>query len=295
MQQHRSDVGRSARRLVQTSLLLAASILASCAGTDRGGDASTPATDARPEAVSKWIPLFDGESLAGWTPKIVGLAAGEDPLRTFRVEDGLLTVSYDGYGDGTFDGRFGHLFHELELSHYVLRAEYRFVGEQMAGAPGWAYRNSGLMIHGERPDQMGLDQAFPVSIEVQLLGEAPLGEGRDDERPNGNLCTPGTHVVMGEELVTRHCTDADSPRTYRGDEWVTIEVEVHGNGEIVHRLEGRDVLRYSHAQYDTNDADGRRLAEAAGDVRIDRGTISIQSESFPIQFRSIAVRPLEQR
>lgn len=295
MLNHRSGLGRRASSHALVLSLLASVVFVACAGTDGAGEASTAATNAQPEAVSKWIPLFDGESLAGWTPKIVGLAAGEDPRDTFRVEDGLLTVSYDGYGEGTFDGRFGHLFHNLDWSHYVLRAEYRFVGEQIAGAPGWAYRNSGLMIHGERPEQMGVDQSFPVSIEVQLLGEAPLGEGRDDERPNGNLCTPGTHVVMGEELVTRHCTDAASPRTYRGDEWVTIEVEVHGNGEIVHRLDGVDVLRYSHAQYDTNDADGRRLAAASGNVQIDRGTISIQSESFPVQFRSIAVRPLEER
>ena len=99
-----------------------------------------------------------------------------------------------------------------------------------------------------------------------------------------------------DEAVTQVIACASSDVTCiftEGDH--AIEVEVHGNGEIVHRLEGRDVLRYSHAQYDTNDADGRRLAEAAGNVQIDRGTISIQSESFPIQFRSIAVRPLEPR
>lgn len=270
-------------RLVPLFALLLALPLAvqSCRGPS---DMDAP----EPPSATEWIALFDGESLDGWTPKIAGHAAGEDPYATWRVEDGLLTVSYENYGE-SFDGRFGHLFHAGEYSHYLLRAEYRFVGEQVPGAPGWAWRNSGVMIHGERPDEMGVDQSFPVSIEVQLLGEAADSE---IERPNVNLCTPGTHVVMGDEIVTQHCTNSTS-RTCRGDEWITVEIEVHGNGEVVHRLDGREVMRYRHPQLDVNDADGARVAEARGGVQLDGGTISIQSESFPIQFRSIEVLPLD--
>src|SRR6266404_4019048 len=68
-----------------------------------------------------------------------------------------------------FDGRFGHLFYKEPLSHYQLRVEYRFVGDQVPGGPDWAFRNSGIMIHGESPESMGLDQSFPVSLEFQLL------------------------------------------------------------------------------------------------------------------------------
>ncbi|MBY0228669.1 MAG: DUF1080 domain-containing protein, partial [Gemmataceae bacterium] len=80
------------------------------------------------EKPPKWRSLFNGKDLDGWTPKITGHALGEDPAKTFRVEDGLLKVSYDGYKE--FKGRFGHLFFKERFSRYVLRVEYRFVGEQ---------------------------------------------------------------------------------------------------------------------------------------------------------------------
>ena len=131
-----------------------------------------------------WISLFNGKDLEGWTPKIRGHALGENVGETFRVEDGLLKVRYDTYDQ--FDGQFGHLFYKDSFSHYRLRIEYRFVGEQCPGGEGWALRNSGAMLHGQQPEQMKLDQRFPDSIEVQLLG----GNGQD-KRPTANLCTPG--------------------------------------------------------------------------------------------------------
>jgi Domain of Unknown Function (DUF1080) len=42
-----------------------------------------------------WIPLFNGKDLDGWKPKIKGYEAGENYGDTFRVEDGVLKVSYD--------------------------------------------------------------------------------------------------------------------------------------------------------------------------------------------------------
>lgn len=128
----------------------------------------------------KWIPLFNGKDLDGWTPKFAGHALGENVLDTFRVENGVLRVAYDKYEK--FGGKFGHLFYKEPFSHYRIRLEYRFLGEQSKGAPGWALRNSGIMLHCQSPESMGKDQSFPVSIEVQLLG----GNGKD-ERPTANL------------------------------------------------------------------------------------------------------------
>ena len=95
----------------------------------------------------EWVALFNGKNLDGWIPKITGYDAGENFGNTFRVEDGVLKVAYDQYD--TFDDRFGHLFYKKPFSHYVLAVEYRFVGEQAKGGPGWAFRNSGVMIHGQ--------------------------------------------------------------------------------------------------------------------------------------------------
>jgi hypothetical protein len=165
--------------------------------------------------------------------------------------------------------------------------EYRFVGEQVAGGPGWAWRNSGAMIHGQSAETMRKDQNFPVSIEVQLLG----GKG-SGSRPTANLCTPGTHVVMNEKLLTRHCTNSTS-KTFHGDQWVTVEIEVHGNGVIKHIIDGETVLTYSKPQLDEGDADARNLIED-GDKMLSGGTISLQSESHPIEFRKVELLKLDE-
>jgi hypothetical protein len=233
---------------------------------------------ARPK-VGEWFPLFNGRNLEGWTAKIRGYPAGENFANTFRVEDGVLKVSYDGYG-GKFENRFGHLFYREKFGHYRVRAEYRFVGEQTKDGPGWAFRNSGLMLHGEPPESMGRDQEFPVSIEVQLLGGPGTGK-----RTTANLCTPGTHVVMGGQLIKRHCTESIS-RTYHGDQWVTVEVEVRGGKVMNHWVEGQVVLSYTEPQLDDGDPDGKRLA-AKQPKLLTEGTISLQSESHPVEFRKV--------
>lgn len=236
------------------------------------------------ESGRQWISLFNGRDLTGWTAKIKGQPLGENWADTFRVEDGLLKVRYDKYE--RFDGRFGHLFYKGTFSHYRLRVEYRFVGEQCAGGPSWAVRNSGIMIHGQDPATMRVDQDFPVSIEVQLLGG--LGQG---ERSTANVCTPGTHIVMNGMLVTRHCTNSRSP-TYHGDQWVTVEVEVRGGQVVRHIVGGQVVLEYTEPQLDDQDPDARRLLQSHGKL-LTGGTISLQSESHPIDFRKVEILPLE--
>lgn len=233
----------------------------------------------------KWIQLFNGKNLDGWTPKIKGYKLGENFGNTFRVEDGLLKVRYDQYD--RFDQRFGHLFYKDQFSHYRLRLEYRFVGEQVKGGPGWAYRNSGAMLHGEAPESMAIDQDFPVSIEAQLLG----GDG-EHKRTTMNLCTPGTNVVLNGKLFKPHCTSSSS-KTYHGDQWVTVEVEVHGNDLIKHIIDGKVVLEYREPQLDPRDEHARELITKNGGIMLSKGTISLQSESHPIDFRKVELMILE--
>jgi len=231
-----------------------------------------------------WRPLFNGKDLAGWTPKIKGYDLGDNFGKTFRVSDGAIKVSYDEYG-GEFKERFGHLFYAHPFSKYILRLEYRFTGDQIKDGPGWAWRNSGVMIHGQMPKTMRKDQDFPVSAEVQLLG----GD-KEGERHTGNLCTPGTNVVIDGKLITQHCTDSSS-ETYRGDQWVTLEIEVHGEGKVVHRINGKSVFEYEQIQLDDRDADGKTLIKD-GRKLISGGSISLQSESHPVEFRNIQIKPL---
>ena len=142
------------------------------------------------------------------------------------------------------------------------------------------------MLHGQTPESMGKDQDFPVSLEMQFLG----GDG-ENARSTGNLCTPGTNVVMNGELVTRHCTNA-AARTYHGDQWVTVEMEVNGGGVIRHIIDGEVVIEYSEPQLDDREEHSRELAEDNGGLILTGGTISLQSEGHPIEFRKVELRRL---
>jgi len=232
----------------------------------------------------EWIPLFNGEDLSGWTVKITGSHLGEDPWGTFRVEDGLLTVGYENY-DG-FQNRFGHIFYQEPFSHYQLRVEYRFIGTQVPGGPGWAFKNSGVMFHSQSPESMLKEQSFPLSIEAQLLG----GNGTD-ERPNANVCTPGTHIEIDGVRIEDHCIPASAP-TVHGEEWVTFDLLVLGDSLIAHVIEGDTVLTYSRPVV------GGATAEEFGEPGrnegqpLTQGYIALQSESHPIQFRQVLIKRL---
>lgn len=245
-----------------------------------------PAAAETPADREDWQVLFNGRDLGGWTPKITGYALGENFADTFRVEDGLLKVRYDGYE--SFDGRFGHLFYDKPFSYYRLVVEYRFVGEQTPGGPGdWALRNSGAMLHAQDPRTMRRDQDFPVSIEAQFLGG--LGDGKP--RPTLNLCTPGTDVVVRGALLRRHCLESSSA-TYDGERWVRVEVQVLGSGQITHLIDGKPVLEYALPQFGGDGVEHADPAMAPSGRLLDGGYIALQSESHPIDIRKVELLDL---
>src|SRR5688572_1743103 len=104
----------------------------------------------------EWLQLFNGKDLHDWQVKIAGHALNENYANTFRVVDGKLNVVYDGYSE--FQEKFGHIFYKDKFSYYLLAVEYRFVGDQATGGPGWAIRNSGVMLHCQAPETMLKDQ-----------------------------------------------------------------------------------------------------------------------------------------
>ena len=232
-----------------------------------------------------WETMFNGKDLTGWTPKIRYTAAGENVKNTFRVVDEKLVVSYDQYD--TFNEQFGHLFYNKRYSYYRIKLQYRFIGDQAKDGPGWAYRNSGIMIHGQTPESMGKDQDFPVSIEVQLLG----GNGKD-KRTTCNLCTPGTNVVMNGKVFTPHCINSTSD-TYHGDQWVNAEVIVLGDSIVQHFANDKMVLSYEKPQIGGGNVSGQEHDFGSNGQLLTEGTISLQSESHPVEFKSIKILNLE--
>lgn len=230
---------------------------------------------------SEWIDLFNGKNLDNWAVKITGHPLNDNYANTFRVENGRIIVRYDQYTN--FNEQYGHIFYKRPFSAYLLVVEYRFVGEQVKGGPGWAKRNSGVMLHGQAPETMGLKQDFPISLEMQFLG----GDGQH-ERHTANLCTPGTNVMMNDKLFTSHCIDSDS-KTYAGDRWVRAEALVLSDSVIHHIVEGDTVLTYTKPQVGGGNVSQHDPAQKKDGQLLREGYISLQSESHPIEFRKVSL------
>src|SRR5687768_4804499 len=74
----------------------------------------------------EWIKLFNGTDLNDWIVKVHHHDAGVNFANTFRVEDAIIKVRYDQYGD--FNDQFSHLYYKKPFSHFHLKLEYRFAG-----------------------------------------------------------------------------------------------------------------------------------------------------------------------
>lgn len=234
----------------------------------------------------EWKSLFNGKDLSNWTVKISGHPVNENIHNTFRVEDGILKVSYDGYDK--FGESYGHLFYNQPFSNYRLRLKYRFVGEQPEDGQGWAKKNSGVMLHAQSPESMELNQGFPVSLEAQFLGGIEEGVAR----PTGNLCTPGMHVTLQDSLLTKHCVNSNSS-TFYGEEWVNAEVLVLNDSLITHSINGKEVIRYSKPVYGGVFLPDTPAWKAKDGKPVTQGYIALQSESHPVEFKDIEILELK--
>ncbi len=228
-----------------------------------------------------WVPIFNGKDLEGFTMKITGYPLGENFGNTARVENGILSIRYDGYGDDLKD-RFGTLYYNKKLSDYRLKVEYRFVGETAPGAPEWGYRDSGLQFHGQPPETQKLDQAFPVCLEYNFHG----GNGTDD-RPVGAACANGMFFEFNGEKNATTCIQPVIEKTFHGDQWVTMEIDIK-DGKITHYVNGEEILSYANPTYDPENETAKTLMEN-GDAAVTGGYISLQSNSHPIDFRKIEI------
>ena len=232
--------------------------------------------------INNWIELFNGESLDGWEVKIRGYDFGENYRNTFRVEDGSIKVSYEGYRK--FGDRFGHLFYtKKEFKNYILSLDYKFSGYHLKGAPGWSIKNSGVMLHCQDPRSMLKNQEFPVSAEAQLLGGVGAGE-----RPTANICTPGTDVDINGKKADGHCINSIS-KTYE-DEWVNVKLIVYSDSLIHHVIQSDTVLTYTNLRVG-GDFIPTNYGIEIGE-KLSQGYISLQSEGHPVEFKNIKILEL---
>jgi hypothetical protein len=286
------STSRAASLVAPLALAFAAACVGATVGTGGGSGSRAVATAPRASIASAprsdWIQMFNGRDLADWEIKFTKHPLGVNFNDTFRVEDGLLKVRYDKWTG--WNGEFGHIFYKRPFNYYLVAAEYRFNGVQVTGAGqglAWAIRNNGIMAHGQSAASMGLNQDFPISLEVQLLG----GMGRGP-RTTANLCTPGTNVHFGDSLVTRHCINSRS-QTYEGDQWVRVEFLALGDSVMKHIANGDTVMTYRKPQMGVGSANNTNPGVMVPGKPITGGSISLQAETSEIDFRKVEVLNLE--
>lgn len=239
----------------------------------------------QPPTKNDWHTLFNGKNLDDWTVKIHHHEVGDNVADTFRVENGLLRVSYDQYD--TFDKQFGHLYFNSPYTNFHLKLDYRFYGEFMHDAPHYAQRNSGVMYYSQAPETILEEQDWPISVEMQFL--AGLDDGK--ARPTGNMCSPGTDIEYRGAVYTDHCLMSSSP-TMPVDEWVSAELIVQ-NGNVTHIINGEIVLQYANPTMGGAFIRGYDPSVWTQGKPLTSGYIALQSEGHPIEFKNIEIKELE--
>lgn len=232
-----------------------------------------------------WISLFNGKDINDWIVKVHHHDAGVNFGNTFRVEDGMIKVRYDQYGD--YNDQFAHLYYKQPFSHYHLKLDYRFSGELQKGAPSYTLLNSGVMFHSQDPRTILKEQDWPISIEMQF--NAGLGDGKP--RPTGNMCSPGTEIVYKGKQYNGHCLNSSS-KTYNKDEWIHAELIVLGDSLITHIINGDTVLQYSKPSIGGGVVKGYDTAVFKPGNPLTSGYIALQSEGHPVEFKSIQLKKL---
>ena len=244
----------------------------------------------------EWQSIFNGKDLTGWDIKIAGFPVNENHKNTFIVEDSMIRVNYKEYDK--FTTEYGHIYYKEPFSHYKIRLQYRFTGNQVPGGASWNVRNSGIMLHSQSAQSLGLDQDFPISLEMQYLGG--LGDG---ERTTGNLCTPGTIVTINGKVDEAHCINSSS-KTYNGDQWVTAEAIVLGDSIVYHLIENDTVLVFTNPKigggyvgkshtFEHGKVGNPEAWIKKDDTPLGIGHIALQAESHPIDFKNIQVLNLK--
>lgn len=241
-----------------------------------------------------WTKLWNGANLSDWDIKFTGSALNVNYNNTFKVVDGNLVIDYSGWNN--FGNQYGHAGYKVRpFSFYFIRAEHQHYGSQPSGAPGWAKENNGLMLHSQSVASMGLNQDFPVSMEIQLLGS---GNVESDNNSTLNLCTPGTAFYSTATGGTRndaHCVSASTNTRVGSGVWQWSSVLVMGDSIIRHyngpTATGTPTMTWYRPVRATGAASGASgiTIPMVNNEPIKEGYITIQAESHPYRFRAIEV------
>jgi len=98
-------------------------------------------------------------------------------------------------------------------------------------------------------------------------------------------------VSVGGVRLKQLCSKV-SDVTIRDDQWVTALVEVDGEKHVRQVINGGLIVEYTDLALDEGNTDAQRLLAAGASRSLGSGYISIQSNGYPIEFKSIEVLPV---
>lgn len=200
--------------------------------------------------------LFNGHDLSGWEIDVPALDTMPSAREPFLVRNGLLVTTGDPPG---------HLVSKDVFENYRLDVEYRFPSE-----PG----NAGVLVHASTP--RALYRMFPQSIEVQLMHE-----------------NAGDFWCIVEDITVPDMERRRGPR----ENWGITE----GKGRrIINLTDGseRPVGEWNALAIETLGSSVRvsvngDLVNDGFDATADRGRIALQSEGSEVEFRRVAITPVD--
>jgi len=101
----------------------------------------------------------------------------------------------------------------------------------------------------------------------------------------GALCANGMFIEIDGARNSSYCTPPAVSRTFHGDLWVTLEIDVK-DGVITHYVNGEEILQFSNPTFNPDHEIAKKLI-GGGDLSVTEGYISLQSNSHPIDVRKV--------
>jgi hypothetical protein len=245
-------------------------------------------TAQEPITPKETIKLFNGKNMEGLSTWLKGVGRA-NPKGVFRVKDGNLHVSGDG---------FGYVTTRKEYRDYHLTVEYKW-GKKTDG--GKFVRNSGILLHATGPDG-GANGAWMSSIECQLaqgcVGDLIVIRGKDDK---GEVIPVSitSDIVLGPDKRPRWKEGGEKRVFTKGQLWWNRHdpefkeyLDTRGKDDVESKLgDWTKVECVCKDRTITVKVNGV-VVNRAYDVFPAAGKILLQTEGFEIWFRKFEVQPL---
>jgi len=238
------------KRFVQVAGGLAFAALSLAAFTFQPSDASLTPKKGR------WVPLFDGKSLAGWHNYL-----GKGVSDKWKVEDGTLMYGGGrGGGDIVTDGEFGDF--ELELEWKISEGG-----------------NSGIMYHVHEDPKFR--ESYYTGPEMQVLDDQrhpDAKQGRNGNRTAGSLY----------DMIPT----ADPTAVKPAGQWNKVKLLIR-NGRAEHWMNGKKVVEYatSGPAWDSLVSQSK-FNGWEGFGKFSKGRIALQDHGDKVWYRNIRIREL---